>query len=288
MARSTDVAPMTVSEAVRTLAARSQRNGDRVEAAALKLAAALIDVAGNRNSGAKASSLIPDSADSTLTEWAESCAGLLAAIAEPLALDPRGLNGAGTSAGATSLAAAAEKLANQTLSVNESLASLARELKLNSAEFVRQAGEVGTLRLASQRERLRLAEDLRKAESLTAELKSLAAERGPAVERMRLLQERRQLAQATIEDQRIFEQQVRDAESAATLAKASVEKLNSELHELRQRLAILQAEHAVLPDRIKKTQELIQQLSQSPNRKLFEDIQKIWRQLPLDQIDGGS
>lgn len=288
MAHSTDVAPMTVSEAVRKLAARSQRSGDRVKAAALELAAAMIDVAGNRNSASKASSPIPDSADSILSEWAESCAGLLAAIAEPLAHDLRKSNGTEMSTGTTSLAVAAERLANQTRSSSESLANLVRELKASSAEIVRQAGEVGTLGLASQRERLRLAGDLRKAESLNAELKMMAAERGPVVERIRLLQERRELAQAPIEDQRKFEQQVRDAESAATRAEASVKKLGSELKEWQQKLEVIQAEHAVLPDRIKKTRDLIQKLKQSSDQKLFEGIQKIWKQLPLDHTDGGS
>lgn len=283
-----DVAPITVSEAVKKLVARSQRGGDRLNTAVLELAAALFCVTEHRNGPKKVPSPFPDSVDGVLSEWTESCAELLAAIAEPLSHDPRRLNRIEASPGSTALIVAAERLTNQTRSSSESLGNLARELKANSAELVRQAGEVGTLSLASQRERLRLAEDLRKIESLNSELKSLSTERGPAVERIRLLQERRQLAQATIKDQRSFEQQVRDAESAATLAKASVEELNSELHELRQKLAILQAEQAVLPDRIKKTQELIQQLSQSPNRKLFEGIQKIWKQLPLDQIDGGS
>lgn len=287
MAHSTDVAPMTVSEAVRKLAARSQRNGDRVKAAALELAAALIDASGKRNNTSTASSPIPDSADSILSEWAESCAGLLASIAAPLTHDPRKSNGTEMSAEATSLAVAAERLAHQTRSSSESLANLVRELKANSAEFVRQAGEVGTLSLASQRERLRLAGDLRKAESLNAELKTMAAERGPVVERIRLLQERWELAQAPIEDQRKFEQQVRDAESAATRAEASVKKLGSELKEWQQKLEVIQSEHAVLPDRIKKTRDLIQKLKQSPDQTLFEGIQKIWQQLPLDHTDEG-
>ena len=287
MAHSSDVATMTVSEVVRKLAARSQRNGDRVKAAALELAAALIDVAGNRNSSSKATSPIPDFSDSILSEWAESCAGLLAAIAEPLAHDPRKSNGTEMPVGATSLAMVAERLANQTRSSSESLANLARELKANSAEVVRQAGEVGTLSLASQRERLRLNEDLRKAESLNAELKTMAAERGPVVERIRLLQERLQLAQGMVEDQRKFEQQVRDADSAATLAEASVKKLSAELQEWQKKLEVLQAEHAVLPDRIKKTRDLIEKLKQAPDQKLFEGIQKIWQQLPLDHTDEG-
>ena len=288
MAHSTDVALMTVSEAVRKLAARSQRGGDRVKAAALELAAALIDASANRNSASKASSPIPDIADSILLDWAESCAGLLAAIAEPLTYDPRKSNGTETSTKATSLEVAAERLVNQTQSSSESLANLARELKANSAEVVRQAGEVGILSLASQRERLRLAGDLRKAESLNAELKKMTAERGPVVERIRLLQERWELAQAPIEDQRKFEQQVRDAESAATRAEASFKKLSSELKEWQQKLEVLQAEHAVVPDRIKQTRDLIQKLKQSSDQKLFEGIQRIWRQLPHDHTDGGS
>ncbi|WP_373649442.1 hypothetical protein [Schlesneria sp. DSM 10557] len=288
MAHRTDVAPITVSDAVRKLATQSQRSDDPVKAAALELAAALIDASANRNSASKASSSIPDSADTVLSEWAKSCAGLLAAMAGPLSHDPRKSNGTEISAEATSLSVAAERLANQTRLSSESLANLVRELKANSAEIARQAGEVGTLSLASQRERLRLNEDLRKAEFLTAELKSMAAERGPVVERIRLLQERFQLAQGMVEEQRKFEQQVRDADSAATLAEASVKKLSAELQECQKRLEVLQAEHAVLPDRIKMTRDLIEKLKQSPDQKLFEGIQKIWKQLPLDHSNGGS
>lgn len=282
-----NVAPITVAEAVRKLAARQQRGGDRLKAAALELAAALVDVAGPLNDVSSTAGPVAEAATSTLTSWAETCAELIAAISAPLFQDPRKLTSSEHTSRNITLSAAAERLASQTRSSSESLATLAQELKSNSAEVVRQANQVGTLSLQSQRERLRLADDLQKAESLTADLKTLAAKRGPALERVRILQERWQLAHATLDDHRKFEQQIREAESAAVRAEQESERLRAELAECRHRLEILQSEQAVLPSRIQQTRDLLEQLKLSPDRRLYEGIQKIWKQLPIDQIDGG-
>lgn len=280
-----NVAPITVAEAVRKLAARQQRGGDRLKAAALELAAALVDVAGPLNDESSTAGPVAEAATRALTSWAETCAELIAAISVPLFQDPRKLTSSEHTSRNTTLSAAAERLASQTRSSSESLATLAQELKSNSAEVVRQANQVGTLSLQSQRERLRLADDLQKAESLTADLKTLAAKRGPALERVRILQERWQLAHATLDDHRKFEQQIREAESAAVRAEQELERLRLELAECGHRLEILQSEQAVLPSRIQQTRDLLEQLKLSPDRRLYEGIQKIWKQLPIDQID---
>ncbi len=279
---------MTVQDAVKKMAARSRRGGDVLQAASLELAAALIEVAGRRNSSSNLEQVGPSEADQTLKEWAECCAEVVEAIAKGLSGGLQQSNKLESKSETAVLVAAAERLLHQTQSSSKVLGDLSQSLKASIEEFLRRAGEVGNLSLPQQRERLRLADDLRKAESLTAQLTNLAAERGPVVERMRVLQERLQLAQASVAEQRRFENKVRDEQVAAEQAEASVKQLESDFNTLQKKLEALRAEQQELPRRIKKTEELIRQLEQSPNKEVFRGIQEIWKRLPLDQVDGAS
>jgi len=278
---------MTLLNGLRKLATRSHRGGDELKSSSLELAAALLEAAGRRENSAKLTGSIQKGADDVLKEWAESSAGLVAAIAKVLTTGLQPSNETEATTAQSAVVTAAERLVNQTRSSSESLADLARRLKSATDELRRQAGEVGSLSLAEQRERLRLADDLRKSESLKDQLSSLSTERGPVVERMRLLQERLRLAQASVEEQRKFEQQVRDSENAVTLAEASNKELEMMLEACENKLGMLKSEQADLPRRIEKTQKLIQQLDESPDREMFRRIQEIWKQLPLDHVEGG-
>lgn len=282
------VASMTVLEAVKKLSARSRRGGDALQSAALELAAALIEAAGRRNSSSKLERLVSNDADQTLKLWADCFAEVVEAIAKGLSHGLQPSNQLGASGESAALIAASERLMQQTQSSSKVLGDLSRSLKANLEELVRQAGEVGKLSLQHQRERLRLADDLQKFDSLTAQIENLAAERGPVVERMRLLQERLQLAQASVAEQRRFENKVRDEQAAAEQSEASVKQLESELKTLQKNLEALKAEQQDLPRRIKKTEEMIRQLEQSPSKEVFRGIQEIWKRLPLDQVDGAS
>ena len=282
------VASMTVLEAVKKMAARSRRGGDVLQTASLELAAALIEVVGRRNSSSKLEQSVPNDADHALKEWAECCAEVLAAITAVLSRGLQQSNELGSRSETSLLVAATERLVQESQSSSKVLGDVSRSLKTSIEELLRQAGEVGTLSLEQQRERLRLADDLRKYDSLKAKLEELSAERGPVVERMRLLQERLQLAQASIEEQRRFENKVRDEQVAVEEAESSVKQRESEFKRLQKKLESLRAEQQELPRRIKKTEELIQQLEQSPNQEVFRGIQEIWKRLPLDQVEGAS
>lgn len=282
------VTSMTVLEAVKKLSARSRRVGDALQSAALELAAALIEAAGRRNSSPKLEQLIPNDADQTLKLWADCFADVVAAIAKGLSHGLRPADQIERSGENATLIAAAERLMQQTQSSSKVLGDLNQSLKASLEELLRQAGEVGKLSLQQQRERLRLADDLQKVDSLTAQMEILAAERGPVVERMRLLQERLQLAQASVAEQRRFENRVRDEQAAAKQAEASVMQLESELKTLQNKLETLKAEQKDLPRRIKQTEEMIRQHEESPSKEVFRGIQEIWKRLPLDQVDGAS
>lgn len=256
---------------IRQLAASEPSDADDLRRAVLRLAAALVQLADtDRPGGTDASALSSPGAEKALAEWCARCSEVIAAMAYPLQDLGPALAGEPPWTGTDSFAHLAQRLAEQASQTGDSLSGACGALRSQGGRLLQRASQLGATARSAQLERLRLADDLRQLEVLEKQYAALGVERAAAAERMASLQERLRLAESTPERCRELEKEVVRHETLAG-------ELRSRLKELEQTRKDQEADKASLGDRIRQTEQLIEELRRSPEEALLRTVEAIWR-----------
>lgn len=262
-----------IQEALLQLAARHACEPDPLRAEVLRLAAALINAAAISSpseaaKGVKANSPHPE----TLTQWRESCARFLAAIAPAV----EGLNGAlrGETPNTRddSLVACATQLAGQTKDSTETLTKNWQTLQQETSALLREASRYGALERELQMKKARLADQVARATAAENAIKALDSDADLTLRKIEDLQVRLRLASRTPEEIARLEDEVIWAE---TLQR----ELTNKHSELEEKHSLLMTQTRALPERIEKTERLISDLRHSPENQLIAQINEIWERV---------
>jgi chromosome segregation ATPase len=262
-----------IQEALLQLAARHASEPDALRTEVLRLASALINAAAIP-SLAKASKRNESNSPppEALTQWRESCARFLAAIAPAM----EGLNGVlrGETPNAKddSLAARVTQLSAQTRESTETMAKSCQILREQTSALLREASRFGALERELQLKKARFADQVARATAAENAIKTLDAEADLTASKIEELQIRLRLASRTPEEISRLEEEVNQAE-------ASDRDLAKQLGDLEEKHSILLAQTRTLPERIEKTERLISDLRQSPAHALIEQINEIWERV---------
>ncbi len=256
---------------IRQLAASEPADAEDLRRDVLRLAAALVQLADTNRSGrTDASAPGSPGAEKALAEWCARCSGVLAAMAYPLQDLGPALAGQPPQTSKDSFAHLAQLLAEQAGHTGDSLSGACGALRSQGGRLLQRASQFGATARGVQLERLRLADDLRQLEVLEKQLAALGTERTAVAERMASLQERLRLAESTPERCRQLEEEVDRHETQAG-------ELRSRLKELEQKRKDQEADQASLGDRIRQTEQLIEELRRSPKEDLLRTVEAIWR-----------
>jgi hypothetical protein len=256
---------------IRQLAASEPAGTDGLRRAVLRLAAALVQLAdGNRPGETGASDPDSPGAEKALEEWCARCTEVLAAMAYPLQELGPALAGEPPRTDPDSFAHLAQRLAEQAGQTGDSLGGACGALRSQAGRLLQRASQLGATARSVQLDRLRLADDLRQVELLEKQAAALGVERAAVAERMTSLQERLRLAESTPEKCRLLEKEVDRHETVAG-------ELRARLKELEQTREDQQAENASLGDRIRQTEQLIEELKRSPEGELLRTVEAVWR-----------
>ena len=256
---------------IRQLAASEPADADDLRRAVLRLAAALVQLAdANRPGGTEASAPGSPGAERALAEWCARCSEVLAAMAYPLQDLGPALAGEPPRTDADSFAHLAQRLAEQAGQTGDSLSGACGALRSQAGRLLQRASQLGATARSAQLERLRLADDLRQLEVLEKQRAALGAERTAVAERMASLQERLRLAESTPDKCRQLEKEVDHHETLAG-------ELRARLKELEQTRKDLEADKTSLGDRLRQTEQLIEELRRSPEEELLRTVEAIWR-----------
>ncbi len=253
------------------LASSEPAGADNLRPAVLRLAAALVQLADtNRPGGTDASVPGSPGAEKALAEWCARCSEVLAAMAYPLQDLGPALAGEPPRSDIESFAHLAQRLAEQAGQTGDSLNGACGALRSQGSRLLQRASQLGATARSVQLERLQLADDLRQLEVLEKQRASLGAERTVVAERMASLQERLRLAESTPEKCRLLEKEVDRHETLAG-------ELRARLKELEQTRKDLETDKASLGDRLRQTEQLIEELKRSPEEELLRTVEAIWR-----------
>jgi predicted nucleic acid-binding Zn-ribbon protein len=282
VARPTDpLIQKTMSKVVRNLASLRRREAEPVRAAILDLAAALIETvelsqaAPGTDSGSNVEGL---------QRWCELTAGVLESVTRSLSLVG---DAERQDEMVTKLTTVARQLLEQTHTSNDDLHRLSDLLRSETTELTRKASEAGVLGRSLQSERLRLREDLRKAESAAEELDRVRQERRSLVDRIERQQATLELAMATAKKRRQFEDQVNNAKEVTAEHERELKGLRGQLAKSQEKLEALMDEHSTVEGQIERTRSLIADLESSSHHELLAGIREIWQRLPVDCVRGG-
>jgi DNA repair exonuclease SbcCD ATPase subunit len=256
---------------IRQLADVEPDEQNKFRRSALRVAAALVELAEGKNPGREGKlgngSL---EAETAFEEWRTRCAEVLSALAYPLQELEPALAGEVPCTDSESLARLTRTLAEQTGRTSDSLSEACGALRSQGGRLLQQASQLGAIARATQLERLRLTDDLRQAESLGEQLVGLGGERAAIALRVESLNERLQLANSTPEVCRNLELEVDRRETQAAA-------LSERLKGLERKKQDLQEQCASLENRIRETEQLIEEVERSSDRELLLTVQAIWR-----------
>ncbi len=261
-----------IQEALLQIAARRAGESDALGAEVLRLAAAISNAVVLSAPPNESRSDNAPPAPAALVLWRDACAELLAALA-PAVDGGRGhLGGHQPSTRYDSLPARAMELVSQTRTASDELRRACQSLREQVAGLLREASHHGALERELQLKRSAIADLSNRAKAAEAALAALDSENGQILCRIEDLQNRFRLAGQTPEQIARFEQEVKVAE-------ARHQNLSDHLKSLQDTLRNLELQNRALPERIEKTESLIRDLRESPERALVEQIDEIWRRL---------
>ncbi len=246
------------------LAAQCSQDEMPDRTSALRLAAALIAIAGSQTES--------DSTDSTFETWRRQCGDVLTALAPALESVGSARRGNPEPASRESLVAVTRSLVMTAASAADALYGQCQRLREEGSQLLRAASQCGAAERSLGIEKARLAEQLKRTAAAEAALQALGPEEIEIVRRVADLQERLRIAQRTPEDVTRLEAEVHQAETRA-------KELHVRHQALGEALSTLQAEDASLIERLAHTESAIRELEQSPNREIAALIREIWARI---------